>query len=1440
MARGSEAGRALRAFAALALATCAGALALAAPALAVEAKQRQSITIAATAGQFRLEFAGKVSKELAFNAPSTDVEDALREIVCGGADCLVVDGGPGNASGRSPYRVEFGVALGTTELKCVAGSPPLSGGSGCAVTPTQTRVPLGPLGAFAEPKGLAVDQKSHDVYAIDGRNEKQNVTVAAAAGRFRLEFEGKVSKELDFNVNSNEMEDALQEKLCGGSHCFFINGGPGDGSGSNPYRIEFGGASTTTDVEELKCLAGSPPLSGGSGCSVTTTQDGVNGSVSRYHANGTPAEFTALGSNSIDGLEGPDLTPQKGLHFSVARLVQVAVDETSGETAGEIYVTQPEEAHKLDVFGADGEHLGELTEYEETPGNEATLKVLGEVCGVAVDAAGDVYVADSQNGIHKYDPAGAVVSNADNVANFTGVGFPCGLAAGRGPTAGALFAISLSEETLFKLDATSGAVDYEISEGNTTVSVDPTSGHVVAANVFQVREWDASGESSASAVGSIDAGSRVTGVAVDGTTGKGGTVYLAREGATHLDAYGPIVDLPLALAKAPTEIAATAVTLHGTISADGGPGAICHFDYLDESTYQAQLKAAEEPAGARTAREIADAAFAGAQSAPCEPAGPFTGAAVSEVSAKATGLGFETKYEFRIVGENPDGANPSAAESFETLGKPLVEGTIASQVTASSATLGATVNPRGQATTYRFEYGTDTTYGQSAPAEAVAIGSGATGIAVSQAIAGLAPDTTYHFRAVATSPIGTTLGPDTTFTTFLPATSALPDGRAWELVSPAVRMGNVYPAEPFKHDGGSCKSCVPGWNAEKAPMQASPDGNAVAYEGDPFSGGLAAEANSYVSRRADAGWGTAALSTPQLNAQVFKAFSPDLSKAIMLQVSPALSAEAPAGFADLYLREEGKGLTALITAEPPNRSPGPPDAKNALQIAYAGANAGSESTPAFSHVIFSANDALSGLNQGIAPAAPQVTADERNLYEWSEGELHLVSVLPGNEAAAPNAVFGSGKLAAAGDETPDFDHAISDDGSRIFWSSRPGGQLYVREGGTTTTEIPDPGKFLTATPDGSKVLLSDGVLYDLESESPTDLTGGAGGFQGIAGAAEDLSRIYFVDTEALTDSEEENANAEAAEEGAFNLYLWEAGTVSFIGRLGDTEGANDNSQGDTNQLGVWRAGPGSRLAQASADGRFLAFQSRARLTGYENLPRATETCSNNGTQGRQECPEVFEYDALTQTLSCASCNPSGERPLGGSTLSLINTFDFFPQPRNLPPQGEGRLFFESLDALTQNDTNGRIQDVYQFEPAGVGDCTRAKGCLSLISSGRGPKDSVFLDASASGEDVFFTTTDQLVPQDRNDFTDLYDARVGGGIAEVLSPPCAGQACRGAAGAPPSEQTAASATFAGPPNPRSKPCKKGFARKHGRCVKKHKHHKQKHKRLTHRNRGGSSR
>jgi hypothetical protein len=1525
-------------------------------------------------------------------------------------------------------------------------------------TPTaakETRLAKPPLGAFTEPRGLAVDQGSHDVYAIDGRSEVQQVMVSASAGKFKLQFIGGEA-ELDFNAKASEVRDALRAMACGGAACVIVNGGPG---GSNPYVVEFVRALDTTDVEQIGCVDGNPPLTGGSGCSVKTIVNGVSGTIARYHADGTPSNFTDLGTNVIDGKgPGADLTPQGGLHFSVPKLVQLAVDESSGA----IYATQFGD-RLVDIFSTSGEFKGQLTEYKEG----AVFKPLGEVCGVAVDSFGNVYVADL-SAIHKYDPASDPVKNADSVANFATVASPCALGAGVGPTAGFLFAGRLNEG-LFKLDATSGAVKYEVSASLvTTVTVDPTSGHVLTAEGASVKEFDASGTSSATLLGTIAAGSEVRGVAVDGTTGKGGTIYLSRAGATHLDAYGPIVHVPDVVTQGASKITGTTATLNGTIGADNGPGASCHFEYVEETAYQANIATAK--AEGLTTAQIAEAAFAGAQSAPCEPAGPFTGAAVNPVHADVLGLALETEYEFRLVGTNSNGSIAASAESFETQGKPVVEGGSASQVTATSALISGAVNPRGSETEAAVELVTEEqfeasgfaeagtvpastlpgfvtgtgnlahatgtgntiagsvavtgvvtesgefevgetivgaaipaetkvlknepgglvltkaanrtigsasgkgdlsegsatvenpiasngsfTVGQtivgagippgttiisctpevvkveegieqkegicknstlsepasltlSAPVQAGATASGVTltafplftatsntiknlqtsagrfgpgqaisgpGIApgttvleaqagqlllskpatervlgasllasgpqpVSVKLDGLTPETRYVFRLIAQSSAGAgDPGEPGRFSTLPLLGPPLPDGRAYEMVTPAVKEGDVYVSEPSQRDGlgGSCANCTPGSGKPRMAMQASPSGEALAFEGDPFEEGLASGANEYRARRGSGGWQTAGLSAPGFGdgrGEGFKAFAADLSRAILVQAA-SLSPEAPQGFTNLYLQEEGKEaeLRALVTVEPPNRSPESGGA-NAFGVSYAGANAGTEGVDPFSHVIFQANDALTPEEVGIAPEAPPVSAEETNLYEWSGEELQLVNVLPGNAEAAPDAVFGSGHLLAlGGGENFDFDHAISDDGNRIFWSSKPGGQVYVREGGTTTTEIPDPGKFITATPDGDKVLLSDGVLYDLESATPTDLTGGEGGFQGTLGASEDLSRIYFVDTKALTPAEEENANGEAAEEGKPNLYLWEEGSTSFIARLLPSDNALSGAT-----LGAWHAAPDNRLAQVSADGRFLAFESRAPLTGYDSSIAGGTGCLGVFKQDLPQCFEVFEYDAQSKALTCPSCKLSGEAPLGLSNLTLIlGENEAFAQPDNLPPEGEGRLFFESQDALLQRDVNGNIQDVYEWEPNGVGACERPRGCLSLISSGSSPKDSHFISASANGNDVFFVTRDQLVARDKDEFLDVYDARVGGGFAEGEDPgPCAGEACAAPIPPPPpfeSPSSSASHSPEGKPRPH---CRRGYVRRGARCVRKP-HKPRRHHRAGKHQRGG---
>ena len=94
---------------------------------------------------------------------------------------------------------------------------------------------------------------------------------------------------------------------------------------------------------------------------------------------------------------------------------------------------------------------------------------------------------------------------------------------------------------------------------------------------------------------------------------------------------------------------------------------------------------------------------------------------------------------------------------------PTVTTNSASSVTSSSATLNGTVNPNGEATTYYFEYGVDTSYGSTTSSSSA--GSGTSAVSVNAAISDLTSDTTYHYRLVATNSSGTSNGDDQSFTT---------------------------------------------------------------------------------------------------------------------------------------------------------------------------------------------------------------------------------------------------------------------------------------------------------------------------------------------------------------------------------------------------------------------------------------------------------------------------------------------------------------------------------------------------------------------------------------------------------------------------------------------------------------------------------------------------
>jgi hypothetical protein len=763
-----------------------------------------------------------------------------------------------------------------------------------------------------------------------------------------------------------------------------------------------------------------------------------------------------------------------------------------------------------------------------------------------------------------------------------------------------------------------------------------------------------------------------------------------------------------------------------------------------------------------------------------------------------------------------------------------------SSTRTGSAVLQAEVNPNGFGTRYVFQYESEAEYeanpsgerfagAKEAPAGAGEIGGGSIGEAI-VAITGLSPDTAYRFRAIATSECNgkegapcTAEGEASSFATYPLFPPGLPDHRVYELVSPAQKHGGeVIPAEPGI---GSCEECKPSARGTVSAMQSTPDGEALAYEGQPFTPFEGAvNYDSYVARRTASGWQSTALipglpPAPAIDRQV--AFDTSLDHGLLNLNGASLELQDTA---------EPGVTTPLVSEAPPNRT----GRINEFKISYGGHSAD------FSRQFFAANDSLTK-ETPFAPEPPDPGVSKKDLYEWHEGQLSVVNVLPGNETVATGAKFAS--------VSPDT-HAVSEDGSRAFFEDEAG-NLYVREHGEESRQIADPGHFLSATPNGSEVLLTDGCLYSLEGESCTDLTEGKGGFKGILGQSKDLSRIYFVDGKALAAGAEAGSctqalpgspQAEGERAGKVpaglgcNLYFHEAGAPpSFIATVPALEGA-----GVSGRLNDWASNPSARTAEASPDGRFLAFASVTPLSGYDNVgPCGVELKSEVFVTVPGPCQEAFLYDSTTGKLSCASCNPTGEAPLGNTTLRRIYTApEEFPQPRYLTD--EGRLYFDSADSLSARDTNEGVEDVYEFAPQGTGaqgTCQREAGCVFLISAGTEAVDSNLIAVDETGRNVFFDTRDKLALKDKDELLDVYDAREGGGIAaesEISRAECQGENCQTPV-TPPNDPTPGSSTFEGAGNVKEAPVAKKHAKK--KHAKKHKKAK-KHSRTVKRNHGGA--
>jgi hypothetical protein len=610
--------------------------------------------------------------------------------------------------------------------------------------------------------------------------------------------------------------------------------------------------------------------------------------------------------------------------------------------------------------------------------------------------------------------------------------------------------------------------------------------------------------------------------------------------------------------------------------------------------------------------------------------------------------------------------------------------------------------------------------------------------------------------------------------------ASIPDGRAWELVSPPDKLGAQVEALTF--NGGVIQAAVKGDAISylmTGPTQANVPGN-----GEQFAQAL--------GRRAPGGWTSEDISVPDEIAngrligrgQDYRMFGPDLSLGLVEQLGEDASLLSPEATERTgYLRDDATRVyRPLLTA-----GNVPPGTHFGNQRNF------------FNEVeILGANESLSRIVM-FAPIPLTADGAEEGLYEWDAGQVQLVSVLPNGSPA---------RFPLLGDQNIDVRHAISTDGNRVVWSTGIGQEahLYVRDlvrGETQQVDhvqgIAEPetggARFQLANADASKIFFTDPARltadstaggpghpdlyeYDAGTGALRDLTidptpGESASVIGtVLGASEDGEYVYFVANGALTGGTSGTC-VEAKVEGvapppgaSCTLYVAHQHSVSPVALL---------SNGDSPD---WESlTPGSDLgeitARVSPNGRYVAFMSERPLTGFDN------TDANSGRADE----EVFLYDSSASRLTCASCRPTGERPEGvfdsGEVTSVLvvdrraiwagrwlaaSIPGWTPLDRNRALyqsrylSDQGRLFFDSATPLAPGDANGK-EDVYEYEPDGTAGCADAAGCIGLISSGTSGDETAFLDASATGDDVFFATTARLAQQDFDTSYDLYDAHV---------------------------------------------------------------------------------
>ena len=246
------------------------------------------------------------------------------------------------------------------------------------------------------------------------------------------------------------------------------------------------------------------------------------------------------------------------------------------------------------------------------------------------------------------------------------------------------------------------------------------------------------------------------------------------------ESFTTLPNAPTVLTEAVSEVSQTAATLNGTVNPNGATVSSCQFQWGTTTEY-------------------------GNTTACAQTIGSGTSAVA--VSANLTGLSANTTYHYRILATNPGGTTYGTDQTFSTQATPpTVVTSPATAVSQTAATLNGTVNPNGTTiSSCQFQWGTSTDYGNTASCTPT-LGSGTSPVAVSANLTGLSPNTTYHYRILATNPGGTTYGADQTF-----STGAIPSPGASTSPASAVSPTGATLNGTVNPNGATISSCQFQW-----------------------------------------------------------------------------------------------------------------------------------------------------------------------------------------------------------------------------------------------------------------------------------------------------------------------------------------------------------------------------------------------------------------------------------------------------------------------------------------------------------------------------------------------------------------------------------------------------------------------------------------------------